>query len=133
EACRNLQALAERGFLGAYGFYEEIDYTPTRVPRGKPHVIVRTFMAYHQGMRLLAFAHVLLDQPMQRRFMSQPLTRATGLLLRQRVPRTGAPLRPHAAEVRAAARPPRADVGSTMRVFTDPNTLLPEVHLLCNG
>jgi cellobiose phosphorylase len=133
EACRNLQALAGQGFLGAYGFYEAIDYTPTRVPRGKPHAIVRTFMAHHQGMSLLAFAHVLLDQPMQRRFMSDPLARATELLLQERVPKKGATLHPHAAEVSAAARPPSADVGSIMRVFTDPNTQLPEVHLLSNG
>ncbi|MDP2252608.1 MAG: glucoamylase family protein, partial [Thiobacillus sp.] len=44
EACRNLKTLADQGFLGAYGFYEAIDYTPTRVPRGKPHAIVRSFM-----------------------------------------------------------------------------------------
>jgi cellobiose phosphorylase len=133
EACRNLQALAEQGFLGAYGFYEAVDYTPTRVPRGKPHAIVRSFMAHHQGMSLLGFAHVLLDQPMQRRFMSDPLARATELLLQERVPKQGATLHPHAAEVSAAARPPSADVGSIMRVFTEPNTQLPEVHLLSNG
>jgi cellobiose phosphorylase len=133
EACRNLQTLAEQGFLGAFGFYEAIDYTPKRVPRGKPHAIVSSFMAHHQGMSLLAFAHVLLDQPMQRRFMSDPLVRATELLLQERVPKKGATLQPHAAEVSAAARPPGADVGSIMRVFTEPNTPLPEVHLLSNG
>ncbi|MDP1707947.1 MAG: glucoamylase family protein [Gammaproteobacteria bacterium] len=133
EACRNLQTLADQGFLGAYGFYEAVDYTPTRVPRGKPYAIVRTFMAHHQGMSLLAFAHVLLDQPMQRRFMSDPFARATELLLQERVPKKGATLHPHAAEVSAAARPPSADIGSIMRVFTDPNTPIPEVHLLSNG
>ena len=133
ESCRNLQALAANGFLGAYGFYEAIDYTPSRVPRGKEHVIVRSFMAHHQGMSLLALEHLLLNQPMQRRFMSDPLVRATELLLQERVPKRSATLHPHAAEVSAAARPPAAEVGSTMRVFTDPNTLAPEVHLLSNG
>ena len=133
EACRNLQALADHGFLGSHGFYEAIDYTPTRVPRGKPHAIVRSFMAHHQGMSLLAFAHVLLDQPMQRRFMSDPLARATELLLQERVPKKGATLHPHAAEVSAAARPPSAEIGAIMRVFTEPNTPVPEVHLLSNG
>ncbi|MBT9539288.1 MAG: cyclic beta 1-2 glucan synthetase [Thiobacillus sp.] len=133
EASRNLRTLADQGFLGAYGFYEAVDYTPSRVPRGKPHAIVRAFMAHHQGMSLLAFAHVLLDQPMQRRFMSDPLARATELLLQERVPKQGATLHPHAAEVSAAARPPAAEAGAIMRVFTDPNTPLPEVHLLSNG
>ncbi len=132
-ACHNLQTLADEGFLGAYGFYEAIDYTPTRVPRGKQHAIVRTFMVHHQGMSLLAFAHVLFDQPMQRRFMSDPLVRATELLLQERVPKKGDTLYPHAAEVSAAAHPPSAEVGAIMRVFNDPNTRLPEVHLLSNG
>ena len=134
EACRNLQRLAASGFLGSYGFYEAIDYTPSRVPRGKNHAIVRAFMAHHQGMSLLAFDHALLNQPMQRRFMSAPLVRAAELLLQERVPKKGATLRPHAAEVSAAARPPAAEeAGGIMRVFTDPNTPIPEVHLLSNG
>ncbi len=133
EACRNLQALADHGFLADYGFYEAVDYTPSRVPRGKNHAIVRSFMAHHQGMTLLAFEHVLLNRPMQRRFMSDPLARTTELLLQERVPKQGATLHPHAAEVSAAARPAAADAGAIMRVFTNPNTPLPEVHLLSNG
>ena len=133
EACRNLQSLASKGFVGAYGFFEAIDYTPSRVPRGKSQAIVRSFMAHHQGMSLLAFEHVLLNQPMQRRFMSDPLVRATELLLQERVPKQGATLHPHAAEVSAAARPSAAEAGAIMRVFTNLNTPLPEVHLLSNG
>jgi len=133
EACRNLQTLMANGFRGAYGFYEAVDYTPSRVPRGKNHVIVRTFMAHHQGMSLLAFAHVLLNRPMQRRFMSVPLMRATELLLQERVPKKGATLHPHAAEVSAGVRPAAAETGAIMRVFTDPNTPIPEVHVLSNG
>jgi cellobiose phosphorylase len=133
-ACRNLQVQAANGFLGGYGFYEAIDYTPSRLPRGKNHAVVRAFMAHHQGMSLLAFAHLLLNRPMQRRFMSDPLVRATELLLQERVPKKGATLYPHAAEVSAAARPPvEEEAGGIMRVFTDPNMPIPEVHLLSNG
>ncbi len=133
EACRNLQTLAANDFIGPYGFFEAIDYTPSRVPRGKKYAIVRAFMAHHQGMSLLALEHILLDQPMQRRFMSDPLVRATELLLQERVPKQTAILHPHAAEVVAAARPAEAETGSIMRVFTEPNTPTPEVHLLSNG
>jgi cellobiose phosphorylase len=90
-------------------------------------------MAHHQGMSLLGFEHVLLNQPMQRRMMASPLARATELLLQERVPKKGATLHPHAAEVSAAARPPDAEAGAIMRVFTDPNTPMPEAHLLSNG
>lgn len=133
EACVNLQAMAAKGFLGSYGFYESIDYTPLRLPPGKPHVIVRSFMAHHQGMSLLAFAHVLLNQPMQRRFMSFPSIQATALLLQERIPKPSATLHPHAAEVTATARPALADAGANMRIFKTPNTPMPEVHLLSNG
>jgi cyclic beta-1,2-glucan synthetase len=132
-ACSNLQTLAAAGFMGAYGFFEAVDYTPTRVPHGKTHVIVRSFMAHHQGMSLLAFAYILLDRPMQRRFMSAPQVRAAELLLQERVPKTGATLHPHAAEVSAAARPPVAEEGAIMRVFTNPGIQIPEIHLLSNG
>jgi cyclic beta-1,2-glucan synthetase len=133
EACRNLQTLAAQGFLGDYGFYESIDYTPSRVPRGKNHAIVRAFMAHHQGMSFLGFEHVLLNCPMQRRFMSAPLVRATELLLQERVPKKGATLHPHAAEVSATARPHPPEADAMMRVFNNPNTPIPEVHLLSNG
>lgn len=133
EACRNLERLAAEGFLGAFGFYEAIDYTPARVPRGNNHAVVRAFMAHHQGMSLLAFAQVLLDEPMQRRFMAAPSIRATQSLLQERVPKNEATLHPHTAEVSAAARPPASEAGAIMRVFTDPDTPLPEVHLLSNG
>jgi cellobiose phosphorylase len=133
EACRNLQTMTAEGFVGDYGFYEAIDYTPSRVPRGKQHAIVRSFMAHHQGMSLLAFAQVLLNQPMQRRFLSDPQVRATALLLQERVPKTGATIQLHAAEVSAAARPAVAETDAIMRVFTNPNTPIPEVQLLSNG
>lgn len=132
-ACRNMQTLAGHGFLGNFGFFEAIDYTPARVPRGKSHAVVRAFMAHHQGMSLLSLAYVLQNKPMQRRFLSDPLIRATELLLQERVPKRGATLYPHAAEVSAAARPLVAEEGDIMRVFSNPNTPIPEVHLLSNG
>jgi len=35
EACRNMEQLTADGFEGDYGFYEAIDYTATRLPRGQ--------------------------------------------------------------------------------------------------
>jgi cyclic beta-1,2-glucan synthetase len=132
-ACQNMQTLATNGFLGQYGFYEAIDYTPSRVQRGKNHAVVRSFMAHHQGMSLLGLAYVLHNKPMQRRFTASPLVQATELLLQERVPKKGFVLQPHAAEVRAVESPQAIAVDGIMRVFTDPNTAVPEVHLLSNG
>src|SRR5207237_1048218 len=50
EACTNLQRLAAEGAAGRYGFYEAIDYTTSRLPRGQSSAVVRSYMAHHQGM-----------------------------------------------------------------------------------
>ena len=132
-ACRNLQALATAGFLGDYGMYEAIDYTPSRVLPGTDHAPVRCFMAHHQGMSLLAFGHALLDGPMQRRFFSDPLVRTTELLLQERVPKHTVIVHPRADEGAEAGRAAAAEAGAVHRVFTDPNAPVPEAHLLSNG
>ncbi len=33
-----------------YGFYESIDYTPTRLRKNERKAIVKTYMAHHQGL-----------------------------------------------------------------------------------
>jgi cellobiose phosphorylase len=130
-ACANLRRLAEDGQLGAYGFYEAVDYTPARLPRGQESVTVRSFMVHHQGMALLSLAYVLLGRPMQRRFASEAVFQATDLLLQERVPKRPA-IYPHPAEVSAARGAP-AEAETNYRVFNTPQTPAPEVHLLSNG
>ncbi len=133
EACRNLQSMATSdGYLGNYGFHEAIDFTPLRLPRGKTEVLVRSFMAHHQGMSLLAIGDALLGQPTQRRFMADPACKAAELLLQERIPKAATPLQPHSADV-SEVRRAISDSEAIMRVFKDPNTPVPEVHLLSNG
>jgi cellobiose phosphorylase len=131
-ACKNLQILADSGFVGQFGFYEAIDYTIKRLPRGKKHEVVKTFMAHHQGMSLLAFSHVLLNKPMQQRFMSIPYIKATELLLQEHVPKLVSTLEPNVAESNAN-KANNDNIVDLMRVFTSHNTPIPEVHLLSNG
>jgi cyclic beta-1,2-glucan synthetase len=131
-ACRNLERLAADGQQGPYGFYEAVDYTPSRLPPGVERVTVRQFMAHHEGMSLLSLAYVLLDKPMQRRFLAVPMLRAAVLLLQERVPRTAAPVYPHATEASATRLPSGEETGN-MRVFTDPSSATVEAHLLSNG
>ncbi|MCU0252313.1 MAG: hypothetical protein MUE61_19115, partial [Vicinamibacterales bacterium] len=130
EACGNLQRLAAEGFVGALGFYEAIEYTPARVPRGQSHAVVRSYMAHHQGMTFLSLAQALLGGRMQARFASDPAFQATVMLLQERIPRASALyLSPAASEARMA--PAGAD--SPVRAFSGPDTLAPEVQLLSNG
>ncbi len=49
-ACENLQRLAAEGRTGIYGFYEAVDYTPSRLPPDEPSATIQSFMAHHQGM-----------------------------------------------------------------------------------
>ena len=53
EALENFRRLAQEGAEGDYGFYEAIDYTPDRVPKGQRSVVVQSYMAHHQGMSLV--------------------------------------------------------------------------------
>lgn len=131
KACQNLERLAAEGLIGPFGFFEAIDYTPARQQRKQSSAVVRSFMAHHQGMSLLALDFLLLDRPMQRRFVSEPMFQATLLLLQERIPKTTA-LFPHTTQL--------LDVHSTsvmtkmpIRVFSSPNTPLPQVQLLSNG
>ena len=130
-ACLNLQRLTAAGAEGRFGFYEAIDYTPARQRRGESHALVRSYMAHHQGMSLLALAMLLLDRPMQKRFVSDPLFQATLLLLQERIPRAAA-FYAHTAELTGI----QAGTGSPempIRVLTHPDTPMPEVQLLSNG
>ena len=131
EACENLQRLAADGILGKFGFYEAVDYTPARLRRAETSAVVRSFMAHHQGMSLLSLAYLLLDRPMQRRFVSDPLFQATLLLLQERIPKANALYLSHPERVdsRAAAETPEMP----MRVFSTPDTRTPAVQLLSNG
>ncbi|MDH3461988.1 MAG: cyclic beta 1-2 glucan synthetase, partial [Burkholderiaceae bacterium] len=130
-ACANLQRLAVEGAAGAFGLHEAVDYTPSRLPRGQCSVVVRSFMAHHQGMSLLALAYHLLGQRMQRRFEADPQFQATLLLLHERVPRVVA-FHPHTAD-RAELRSTFSGPEAPIRVFNTPDTPAPEVQLLSNG
>lgn len=131
-ACENLQRLAEEGREGVYGFYEAVDYTPSRLPPGETSATIQSFMAHHQGMSLLALVNVLRDFPMQRRFMACPLLKAADLLLQERVPKTAASVLSEDLQMEES-RTFTGNGEAVMRVFTNPTPPAPEVHLLSNG
>ncbi|ERM80629.1 hypothetical protein P872_12930 [Rhodonellum psychrophilum GCM71 = DSM 17998] len=129
KAYQNLELLYKEGFEGEFGFYEAIDYTVSRLPRGEKNAIVRSYMVHHQGMGLLSLAYLLLDQPMQQRFVSELRFQATILLLQERIPRTTL-FFAHTADLMDASV---TDDGVKARIIQTPNTQMPEVQLLSNG
>ncbi|MGE0114324.1 MAG: glucoamylase family protein [Steroidobacteraceae bacterium] len=131
-AMRNFAQLSAAGAYGRYGFYEALDYTRTRLPAGSRLVIVRAFMAHHQGMTVVAIANVLFDGRMRARFHTEASVQATELLLQERTPRDVSIAHPRAEEVATAARIGSTDLPEVRRLHT-PHTATPQTHLLSNG
>ena len=131
EACRNLQLLDAQGFMGKFGFFEAIDYTSTRQRRKQSSAVVRSFMAHHQGMSLLALDYLLMDRPMQRRFESDRQFQAVMPLLQERIPKATV-LFPNTAllsDIHTAS----VTTEMPIRAFNRADTPVPEVQLLSNG
>jgi cyclic beta-1,2-glucan synthetase len=78
-AIANLRRMASMNWMGAYGFYEAADYTQGSEPQ-----LVRSWMAHHQGMCLLALANLTKDNIIQRWFHGAPRVRAAELLLHEK-------------------------------------------------
>ncbi|MFZ0245515.1 MAG: glucoamylase family protein, partial [Candidatus Binatus sp.] len=131
-AAQNFSRLLIAGGLGHFGWYEALDYTPSRVPEGESVAIVRAYMAHHQGMTLVALADALHTGAMRARFHAEPMIQATELLLQERTPRDVAVARPRAEEVKAEANV-RESTSPTIRRFHSPHDLIPRTHLLSNG
>ncbi|MBF0544286.1 MAG: cyclic beta 1-2 glucan synthetase [Candidatus Riflebacteria bacterium] len=129
-ACLNLQRLFGLGFAGRYGFFEAIDYSPSRQTHGQSGAVVRSFMGHHQGMSLLALAYILLDCPMQQRFESDPIFQATALLLQERIPKATT-FFSHTTELSDLHTTPTG-LEAPVRTFSGPDTPIPEVQLLSN-
>ncbi len=109
-ALANLQYIADLGWIGEYGFYEGGDYRASKnAPQRKSEpVIVRSWMAHHQGITLLALANVLFDGAIHRWFHADPRVQACELLLHEK------PLRPSAIiaiqKASSHCRPRKRDV-----------------------
>ena len=123
EACENLQRLAESGFLGRYGFYEAIDYTPRACRRGKTVAIVTVLHGPSPGDEpAVAGQRPPRIGPCRRRFMSDPICASDGAAAPGTRAQRSAPV---CSRARPSGRRPAAfesGIEAALRVFTDPNT-----------
>ncbi|UCC82153.1 MAG: phosphorylase [Gemmatimonadota bacterium] len=131
-ALNNFARLEEAEALGAYGFYEALDYTPSRLPEDARVAVVRAYMTHHQGMILVSLSNVVHEGLTRRRFHAHPMVQAAELLLQERTPRSVLVTRPRGEEVREAALV-RDLVLPTLRRFESPHDITPRTHLLSNG
>ncbi|MDF2943363.1 MAG: conserved rane protein of unknown function [Herbinix sp.] len=80
----NLRKLSELGAFGEYGFYEAIDFNGPDAVEMTPYCIVRSFMAHHQGMNLVAINNFLNHGIIRKRFHSEAMVKATEVLLEEK-------------------------------------------------
>jgi hypothetical protein len=85
-ALRNLHRMDNAGWSGAYGLYEAADFSEST----KNPVLVREWMAHHQGMAILAILNLLENNAVQEWFHANRLFQANELLLHEKPIRTAA-------------------------------------------
>ena len=88
-AYKNLIELQKYEMLGKYGFYEAIDFTPGRLKLlngEKNFAQVKTYMAHHQGMSLVAINNIVNDFIMQKRFHNNVVVKSAEFLLQEKIP-----------------------------------------------
>jgi cyclic beta-1,2-glucan synthetase len=131
-AARNFKRLAEAGGRGAFGWYEALDYTPSRLPEGATVAVIHAYMAHHQAMCLIGIADALQDGRIRARFHAEPIVQATELLLQERMPR-GIPVARPPNRHRSGAVVIHQFYPETQRKFNSPHSRVPRTHLLSNG
>ncbi len=82
---KNISELKSIGCFDKYGFYDAIDYTPSRVGKNK-YEVVKTYMAHHQALILLSINNFINNDILQKRFMENAEIRSVDILLQERVP-----------------------------------------------
>jgi cyclic beta-1,2-glucan synthetase len=131
-AVDNLDRLAAIGAVGRYGFYDAIDFTPTRVPEGHQCAVVRNFFAHHQGMCIVAIGNVVHDGRMRLRFHADPVIEAAELLLQEKAPRD-IPIATVRSEAPERGRLEAIDESPDIRRTADPMAAPKSTNLLSNG
>ena len=132
EAIQNIARLKHEHIEGPYGYYEAADYTKERLYFESKRVVIKSFMAHHQGMSLLAIDDYLSQNRMQARFMRNPAIRAYHQLLQEKVP-ANILLTKTAKEKVAPLTYKFSKQELPMRVFEYPDAVLPRAHVLTNG
>lgn len=126
----NVNRLIAEGLEGKYGFYEAVDYTQERIPKGKKKAIIKCFMVHHEGMSLMALDNVLNKNILQDRFHRVPKVKATELLLQEKVPNRIIYDREQTFDEGDSSFEKNNII---VRKYTTANTEIPETHLLSNG
>lgn len=135
EALLNILAMEQKGFGGRYGLYEAADYTQERIPAGRSFMLIKSFMAHHQGMSLLALDNALFENRMQQRLHNEALIQATELLLQERLP-ISTPAVPQPEGERVVSERQTKEVvldNNQVILMGTANSSIPITHCISNG
>jgi cyclic beta-1,2-glucan synthetase len=133
DALQNLRRLASAGAEGTYGMYEAVDYTRSRLARGQGSVVVKSYMAHHQGMSLVALTNVLKNDVMPRRFRAVPSIGAMELLLQEQLPSDPPIVESTVTKPPSTAEHVVSSEAPLSRRMSTPVTGSPRTHLLSNS
>ncbi len=128
----NLKRLAELGLLQEYGFYEAMDFSRQPSRGGKGGLLVRAYMAHHQGMGFLSLSNFLHGSPLQRRFHADPRVMAFEPILQERIP-LHPPLQHITMREEVSSLVRIGEVAPSISKFDTPNTFTPKTQMLSNG
>ncbi len=129
----NLKELSCLGMDGKWGYYEAIDFTPSRLAKGVSYHIVKSFMAHHQGMCMAALNNFFHENVLRERFHGDPVIQSAELMLQEKIPdrvlytkefKDDSPIH--------SKRSDQLD-GVAVRTFGLPKIVPPNVHILSNG
>ncbi len=132
EAVQNLKWLVGLGLLNDYGFYEALDYSRQPSHPGDPGVIVRAYMAHHQGMSFLALANFLHHDCLRDAFHADQRVRTVEPLLYERIP-VLPPLHHVSTRERVSSVAATGEVAPSVSQFETPHSTTPKTQLLSNG
>ena len=131
-AAQNLKRLEKIGAKGDFGFYEALDFTPSRIRKGETAATVKAYFAHHQGMTIVALLNAVKDGVMRSRFHEEPMVRASELLLQERAPRE-VPLEQKRLETYEVLQNTVATQTPTARQIEGLTDGPPATHVLSNG
>ncbi|OPL09700.1 MAG: hypothetical protein AVO33_06055, partial [delta proteobacterium ML8_F1] len=126
---RHLKSIED--LRGPYGLYESIDYTTSRLEAGESFKVVKSYMAHHMGMSLLAINNAINDGIMQRRFHRLPLVKTGEFLLQEKLPYRIPMVRTITETPRESSRPPGGGLSFT-QTLSERTGPLPRGILLSN-
>jgi len=130
-AVQNLRRLSDIGAAGTYGYFDAVDYTPSRVPEGKEFIPVRVYMAHHHGMTIGAIANALKDDLLARSVLADKRLRTVELLLQERIP-WGAPIEKGRIEERWMPEQGERAVPLPAPWVPTPLATVPQIQLIGN-